>query len=101
MIFKVMVDDNFHYQDESERYELGEYPTLAAAVEAAQMIVDDFLDSAFRPGMTAEALYKAYTAFGEDPWIVSVPGGAGQILFSAWDYAKKRAAELCPPAGEV
>ena len=28
MTYKVFVDDNFHYMDESERYALGEYATL-------------------------------------------------------------------------
>ena len=97
MIYKVLVDDNYHYMDETERYELGEYSTLEAALEAAQKVVDEFLHSAYKPGMTAEALYQAYTTFGEDPWIASDPGGEGQIVFSAWDYAKKRAAEMCPP----
>jgi len=101
MKYLVLVDDNFHYQDESERYELGEYPTLAAAVEAAQQLVDDFLIRAWIPGMTAEALYRAYNAFGEDPWIISIPEDGGQIVFSAWDYAKKRAAELCLRAGNA
>jgi hypothetical protein len=27
-MYRVMVDDNFHYMDESERYTLGEFKTL-------------------------------------------------------------------------
>lgn len=30
--YKVMVDDNFHYMDESERYELGIFPTAEEAI---------------------------------------------------------------------
>ena len=35
-----MVDDNYHYMDESERYQHGEFATLDAAIEAARKIVD-------------------------------------------------------------
>lgn len=31
MSFKVFVDDNYHYQDESERYEQGEFGSFEAA----------------------------------------------------------------------
>lgn len=40
MKFKVYVDDNFHYMDESHRYKLGEFNTLAKAIEACKEIVD-------------------------------------------------------------
>ncbi|MEJ2748335.1 MAG: hypothetical protein P8183_10575 [Anaerolineae bacterium] len=60
MMFKVLVDDNFHYMDESERYELGRFPVLAAAIDAAQRLIDDYLTDACCPGMTAEALFQSY-----------------------------------------
>ncbi|NIR63564.1 MAG: hypothetical protein GWN55_04270, partial [Phycisphaerae bacterium] len=53
MTFKVFVDDNFHYQDKSERYELGEFETFEAAVNTCKSIVDQYLTSAFKPGMSA------------------------------------------------
>ena len=90
MSFDVFVDDNFHYADEDERDKLGSFPTAEAAVEAARRIVDEYLNSNLRPGMTAEQLYFSYTSFGEDPFIV----GDG-VTFSAWDYAKQRCHELC------
>jgi hypothetical protein len=97
MTYKVFIDDNFHYMDESERYELGEFPTLDAAIAASRKIVDEYLLSAYKPGMTAHALYRSYTSFGEDPFIVAVSSNETGVLFSAWDYAKSRCDELCTP----
>jgi hypothetical protein len=98
MIYRVLVDDNYHFTDETERYALGEFPNLAQAIEAAQRIVDEYLLSAYQPGMTAAALYGSYTGFGEDPFIVAIPATDNGNLFSAWDYAKRRCEELCAPA---
>ena len=92
MKYVVFVDDNFHFMDEAERYKLGEFPTAAAAIAAPRKIVDEALDSAYQPGMSAKELYQGYTAFGEDPYIVSDDPGC---TFSAWDYAKERCRELC------
>jgi hypothetical protein len=97
MIYKVFVDDNFHYMDESERYELGEFPTLDAAIEASKKIVDEYLLAAYQPGMTAQALFGSYTSFGADPYIVAMPSKETEVLFPAWDYAKRRCDELCAP----
>lgn len=88
----VMVDDNFHYQDEDERYKLGEFDNLAAATSACQGIVDEYLVKAHEPGMSAVDLYRSYTSFGEDPFIV---GADRTVPFSAWDYAKQRCQEIC------
>jgi hypothetical protein len=95
MAYKVLVDDNFHYMDESERYELGVFPTLEAAIEASKKIVDEYLLSAYQPGMTIGALLESYTFFGEDPYIVATAGEATGVLFSARDYARQRCEELC------
>ena len=94
MTYKIFVDDNFHYMDESERYEFGEYETLTAALQAAKGIVDACLTSAYKPGITADDLYKGYISFGEDPFIIPT-NHEETITFSAWDYAKQRCAELC------
>jgi len=79
--------------DETERYELGAFASLDAAVVAAQAVVDAYLRSAHRPGMTARALFKSYTAFGEDPFIVSPD--QQRVAFSAWEYARQRCNALC------
>ena len=93
MSYRVLVDDNFHYMDETERYELGTFASLDAAVAAAQAVVDAYLRSAYKPGMTARALFKSYTAFGEDPFIVAPDQQS--VAFSAWEYAKQRCDALC------
>lgn len=91
MAFKVFVDDNYHYRDESERYEQGVYKTFEAAVKVCKAIVDDFLTDAFKPGMSSAELYKHYLAFGEDPFIAPVPE---REHFSAWAYAEQRCSEI-------
>ena len=95
MPFEVIVDDNFHYMDETERYVLGSFETFEAALDAAKRIVDEYLASAYRPGITVEELYESYTSFGEDPFIRSAEAQAGAGAFSAWSYAKERCAILC------
>lgn len=97
MTYHVLVDDNFHSLDIDHRYELGAFASLAAAIEAAQQVVDTFLLGAYRPGMTAFQLFQHYTMFGEDPFI-SAPGLPGNV-FSAWDYARQRCEALCGSAG--
>ena len=96
--FTVVVADNFHYADESEHYEHGTFDTIEAAISAAKAIVDAFLLSGRKPGMTAKQLFEMYAHFGEDPFIRG--GGEGKVLFSAWEYARGRCSELCPQSGE-
>ena len=93
MTFRVMVDDNYHYMDESERYEHGEFATLGAAIAAARQIVDEYLHSAYKPGMSADQLMASYCQFGEDPFIIA-PEIKG-VVFSARDYARGRCPEIC------
>jgi hypothetical protein len=95
MTYIVWVDDNYHYMDEDERYKLGEFKTLDAAIAACKKIVDDFLASTYAPGMSAAELNASYTGFGEDPWIA----GEERVLFSAWTYAEQRCAEICGGKG--
>jgi hypothetical protein len=92
--FIVFVDDNFSYAAEHNRYMHGCFPTSEAAIDAAKRLVDDSLRRALTPGMTAEELYRSYTADGEDPFIVAQ--GAERVHFSAWEYAERRCYELCP-----
>jgi hypothetical protein len=93
MNYRVLVDDNFHFMDESERYELGSYSSLEAALQAAKAIVDSFLASEYKPGMTARQLYEHYLAFGEDTFIIAPDQST--VTFSAWEYAHQRCEELC------
>jgi len=94
MPYKLFVDDNFHYMDEDERYLSGTFDTAEAAVVKAKHIVDDFLSSAYKPGMSAAELYHSYVGFGEDPFIIC-EGGVPEVKFSAWDYARERCDVIC------
>ena len=109
MRFRVLIDDNYHYMDESERITHGEFETLEAAIEACKKIVNDCLAYGYESGVTAEKLYQYYTMFGEDPWVLPIkdpsapatenpaPPAPGTVLFSAWTYAKQRCVEMCAP----
>ena len=95
MSFKVIVADNFHYMDESENYTHGTFTTLELATEAAKQIVDEYLASAYKPGMSVAELYHSYVSFGEDTYI-EAEGHSG-VLFSAWDYAREKCDEISNP----
>ena len=95
MTYLLLVDDNFHYMDQSERHESGRFATLEEAIAAAKSIVDSYLIDAQLPGMTADELFRSYTSFGEDPFVVTDGGASGEVLFSAWDYARQRCLEIC------
>jgi hypothetical protein len=88
--YKVMVDDNFHFMDEDERYQHGMFLTAEEAIAACKSIVDKELESYLKQGFTATELYKTYTGFGEDPFIVCVDPAVERVHFSAWEYAYER-----------
>jgi hypothetical protein len=89
--YTVKIDDSFHYMDEGERVEHGVFASLEEAVAAAKRIVDEFLIEHYEPGMSADELYRYYTAFGDDPFIIEREPG---VPFSAWTYAKARSQQL-------
>jgi hypothetical protein len=93
--YKVMVDDNFHYQEPEERSEHGIYATLEEALAVCRGLVDRALKEEYRPGISAEKLYDHYTSFGDDPFIVVLDGADDAANFSAWTYAKERCRTLC------
>lgn len=90
--YRVFVDDNFHYMDEGERYQLGDFDSLEAAVAACTRIVDEFLAANHRPGMTSGELLTQYSLYGEDPFVFT---GDGTVPFSARDYASERIRAIC------
>jgi hypothetical protein len=92
--YRVLVDSNEEYMDESARYIAGRYDDCAAAIGRCKYIVDQFLLSSYREGMTAEHLFMTYKAYGEDPWVSS---GDDSCTFSAWTYAAERCWEICGP----
>ena len=92
--YQVIVNDNFHYMDESERYRLAVFDSCPEAIAICKRLVDEYLLSAYKPGMTAAQLWTSYSTFGEDPYIFTT---GEQCPFSAWDYARQRCEELCHP----
>ena len=89
-LYIVLVDDNFHFQDESEQYAIIGFATAAAALEKCHQIVETSLMEAYKPGQSVEQIMEHYLLGGEDPWIRS-PSGQPGIHFSAGEYAKARA----------
>lgn len=90
--YRVMIDDNFHYMDESERTTLGTFDTAAEAIEACEKIVNDSLRHHFKPGMSAAELMSQYESFGDDPFIVA--DDSEKIDFHAHDYAQRRSEDI-------
>ncbi len=52
----VKVDDNFHYTDETERYDAGVYSTLGEAVKKCEEITIDSLKNLYSEKMGAGRL---------------------------------------------
>ena len=71
--YKVMVDDNFHYMDEDERWELGTFATAEGALAACRKLIDAWLAHNYKLGMTAYELYEHYTSFGDEPFFFFPP----------------------------
>ncbi len=90
--YEVLVDDNFHYMDEKERYTAGVFQTYDEALKRAKQIVDRSLRDLHEPGKSVDDLIAGYVLFGEDPWIKPTPEGIER--FSARDYARQRAPEI-------
>ena len=92
MTYKVFVDDNYHFMDESERYALGAYPTYELAVAACKRIVDEFFTNYDMDHMSAEEMFSGYVSYGESPFIAPEPDP--DHFFSARAYAKQRCEEI-------
>ena len=91
MTFEVLIDDNAHYQDETERRKKGEYENYEDALASAKNIVDDFLLQHRNEYQRASMLFNAYCHYGDDPFIVP---DADQERFSAREYARQRCHQL-------
>jgi hypothetical protein len=90
MPYRVFIDDNFHYMDESERIDHGEFLTADEAVAAAKKIVDDELEHLRASGVTVDEIMSMFVQFGPDPFIVS---DDDPVSFSARDYARGKIGE--------
>jgi hypothetical protein len=56
--YKVLINDNAHYMDESERADHGVFANADEAVAVCKKIVDDDLNAMWKPGTTAKELYR-------------------------------------------
>lgn len=88
--YTVMVESHGAYREPG--YKHGTYPDATSAVAACRRIVDDFLMARKEAhGQSAESLFRLYSLFGEDPYVL----GPDAVDFSSWDYARQRCADLC------
>jgi hypothetical protein len=94
MSYRVMVDENFHYQDPESRWTLGTFDSAEEAITACRRMVDEDLREHHKPGMSAADLFIVYQALRDDPFIVPVDG-ATTVEFSAWTYAEERCRAIC------
>lgn len=84
----VKVDDNFHYMDESERYDGGSYSSLEEAIKRCEEITTESLKGFYKKGTSADELKAKWLMFGEDPFVI----GADKVPFSAREYLSE---DLC------
>lgn len=91
--FHLRVYDNFHYMDESEAYNHGQYDTYEEALIEAKAIVDEFFEHNWKRGITSAYLVGQYFLYGEDPIIIPNEHGKHES-FSAHTYANTFAEEI-------
>lgn len=92
-LYIVFIDDNFHFQDESEQYAIIGFATAAEALEKCHQIVEQSLLEAYKPGQSIAEIMEHYHLGGEDPWIRS-PAGQPEVHFSARAHAEIRALQF-------
>jgi hypothetical protein len=88
--YRVLIYENAHYMDESERADHGVFADADEAVAACKKIVDDDLDAMWKPGTTARELYRLFLGFGPDPFVEALDPKDPDVEFSAVCYAKQR-----------
>jgi hypothetical protein len=75
---------------------VGDYESLEAAINAAKSVVDDFLITTKRNGMTVAQLFSEYKSCGEVPFIFCDGDKTMNVReFSHINYAIHRCAEIC------
>ena len=87
--FRVIVDDNYHHANESDRYTVGSYASLEEALDKCKEITVKSLEHFYEEGITPEKLSAQWAMFGEDPYIFT---GKGSVPFSARKFVTT---ELC------
>ncbi len=94
MKYYLRIYDNYHYQDESEAFNSGEYDNYEEAENAAKTIIKEFLEHNWSRGMNPEILIGQYCLYGEDPIILPAENPEGKH-FSGRDYANEIAGTIC------
>jgi len=92
--YHLRVYDNFHYGDDSEAYDYGQFETYELALIAAQKEVESSLRHEYKAGMSEDELLMAFAFYGEDP-IVVPNDSIDWEYFSARDYAYEIAGNIC------
>ena len=87
--YRVLINDNAHYMDESERADHGVFANGDEAVAACKEIVDDELNTMWKPGMTAKELYRLYVAFGPDPFVVPLNSEDPDVIAAVGVYSHR------------
>jgi hypothetical protein len=78
--------------DRDEERELARFANLADAIEYGQRLVEKSLALHYQRGLTGKELYRRYRETGRD---VLVDAALEAPLFHGWEYAKKRAIQIC------
>jgi len=94
MIFFLRIHDNFHYMDESQVYDYGNFKTFEEAETKAKTMVEDFLIDVWKPGMHPDELSALFSMYGDTPLIGSIPMHDYEN-FSAREYVSSRKHALC------
>jgi len=92
--YHLRVYDNFHYGDDSEAYDYGQFETYELALIAAKKEVESSLRHEYKPGMSEDELLMAFAFYGEEPIIFPEDFIDGKY-FSARDYAHEIAGKVC------
>ena len=91
--YHLRVYDNYHYGDDSEAYDYGQFETYDLALIAAKKEVESCLRHEYKRGMSEEELLVSFAFYGEDPIII--PSEPDKERFSARDYAHEIAGKIC------
>jgi hypothetical protein len=87
--YKVLVDDNYHHGNESDRYTAGSFTSLEEAIDKCKEITVKSLEDFYEEGISPEKLSAQWALFGDDPYVF---GGSGAVPFSARKFVTT---ELC------
>lgn len=89
--FSVKLRDDSCLFDIEDLDPYGDFEFYDEALAAAMALVDQQLNEHLPQAHNAEDLYRCFADYGHDPVILGPPGTP---RFTAWEYAKRRSAEL-------